>query len=73
MSAKAFDIPKKLVWDAYLDVKKSGGGPGIDGQSMEEFEADLKNNLYKIGTACRRGATSRHLSFELKSRRQTAV
>ena len=48
MSAKAFDIPKKLVWDAYLDVKKSGGGPGIDGQSMEDFETDLKNNLYKI-------------------------
>ena len=48
MSAKAFDIPKKLVWDAYLDVKKSGGGPGIDGQSMEDFERDLKNNLYKI-------------------------
>ena len=48
MSAKAFDIPKKLVRDAYLDVKKSGGGPGIDGQSMEDFEADLKNNLYKI-------------------------
>ena len=48
MSAKAFDIPKKLVWDAYLDVKKSGGGPGIDGQSMKDFETDLKNNLYKI-------------------------
>ena len=48
MSAKAFDIPKKLVWDAYLDVKKSGGGPGIDGQRMEDFERDLKNNLYKI-------------------------
>ena len=47
-STKAFDIPKALVWKAYLDVKRSAGGPGIDGQSMEGFENDLKNNLYKI-------------------------
>lgn len=47
-SAKAFDIPKTLVWDAYHDVKKSGGGPGVDRQSMEDFESALKNNLYKI-------------------------
>lgn len=47
-SAKAFDIPKTMVWDAYLDVKRSGGGPGVDGQTMEDFEKDLKNQLYKI-------------------------
>jgi RNA-directed DNA polymerase len=47
-SAKAFDIPKALVWDAYMDVKRSGGGPGVDHQTMEEFENDLKNQLYKI-------------------------
>jgi len=37
-----------MVWDSYLDVKRSGGGPGVDGQRMEDFEKDLKNNLYKI-------------------------
>ncbi|SIQ82203.1 RNA-directed DNA polymerase [Alkalispirochaeta americana] len=47
-STKAFEIPKALVWEAYLDVKRSSGGPGIDGESIEEFEVDLKNNLYKI-------------------------
>ena len=47
-SVKAFDIPKALVWDAYMDVKRSGGGPGGDGQTMEEFEEDLKKHLYKI-------------------------
>lgn len=47
-SAKAFDIPKALVWDAYLDVKKSAGGPGVDGQRMEDVEGDLTNQLYKI-------------------------
>ena len=26
----------------------NGGAPGADGQSIEDFEADLKNNLYKV-------------------------
>lgn len=47
-TAKPFDIAKRMVWDSYLDVKRSGGGPGVDGQSMEDFEEDLKDNLYKI-------------------------
>ena len=47
-SAKSFDIPKTLVWDAYGDVKRSAGGPGVDGQCMDDFEGDLKNQLYKI-------------------------
>ena len=46
--AKPYHIPKTMVWDAYMDVKRSGGGPGVDGQTMEVFERDLKNNLYKI-------------------------
>jgi RNA-directed DNA polymerase len=46
--AKAFTIPKALIWEAYNDVKKSQGGPGADGQTMEEFEGDLENQLYKI-------------------------
>jgi RNA-directed DNA polymerase len=48
ISTKSFKIPKRLVWDAYLDVKRSGGGPGVDGQTMEDVEHDLKNQLYKI-------------------------
>ena len=46
--AKPFHIPKKLVWEAYLRVKASGGGPGADGQSIEDFEVNLKDNLYRI-------------------------
>ena len=46
--AKPFHIPKKLVWEAYLRVKASGGGPGVDGQTVEAFEANLKDNLYRI-------------------------
>ena len=46
--AKPFNIPKKLVWEAYLRVKASGGGPGVDGQTIEDFEVHLKDNLYRV-------------------------
>jgi RNA-directed DNA polymerase len=45
---KPFDIPKQLVWEAYKRVKANKGAAGVDRQSMEAFEADLRNNLYKI-------------------------
>ncbi len=45
---KSFEIPKQEVWDAWLKVKANKGAPGVDGQSIEDFEADLKGNLYKI-------------------------
>ena len=45
---KPFAIPKQLVWEAYKRVKANKGAPGADGQSLEEFESDLGNNLYKI-------------------------
>jgi group II intron reverse transcriptase/maturase len=45
---KSFEISKQEVWDAWLKVKANKGAPGMDGQSIEDFEADLKGNLYKI-------------------------
>ena len=47
-SGKPFDISKREVWEAYERVKANKGAPGVDGCSIAEFEADLKNNLYKI-------------------------
>ena len=47
-SGKPFDISKWEVWEAYERVKSNKGAPGVDGCSIAEFEADLKNNLYKI-------------------------
>jgi len=46
--AKSFDISKKLVWDAYLQVKANGGAPGVDGQTVEDFDRNLRNNLYRL-------------------------
>ncbi len=45
---KPFQIPKQLVWEAYQKVRANKGAAGVDGCSIEDFEADLKNNLYKI-------------------------
>lgn len=47
-SGKPFDISKQEVWNAYLKVRANKGAPGADGCSIEDFEKDLKSNLYKI-------------------------
>lgn len=47
-SGKPFGISKVEVWDAWVKVKENQGAAGVDGQSLEMFEADLKNNLYRI-------------------------
>jgi hypothetical protein len=46
--AKPFEISKQVVWEAYKRVKANKGAAGVDDESVEEFERNLKNNLYKI-------------------------
>ena len=46
--AKPFCISKHVVWEAYKRVKANGGAAGVDSESIEAFEKDLKNNLYRI-------------------------
>jgi RNA-directed DNA polymerase len=48
--AKPFCIAKREVWEAYKQVKANQGAAGVDGQSIEDFEKDLSNNLYRIWT-----------------------
>ena len=45
---KAFDIPKRLVWESYKQVKASRGSAGCDGQTMTKFDEDRDRNLYKL-------------------------
>jgi retron-type reverse transcriptase len=45
---KPFNITKRQVYEAYKAVKSNGGGAGVDKQTIEEFETDLKGNLYKL-------------------------
>jgi RNA-directed DNA polymerase len=47
-STKSFGISKHVVMEAYRRVKANRGAAGIDNESIEMFEADLKGNLYRI-------------------------
>jgi group II intron reverse transcriptase/maturase len=46
--AKPFSIAKRDVWEAYIRVKANRGAAGVDGESIQDFEKDLSNNLYRI-------------------------
>ena len=48
LKGRSFDIPKRLVWDAWLKVKDNGGAAGADGVTIEQFEQDLSRNLYRL-------------------------
>lgn len=47
-TAKPFAISKAVVFEAYQKVKANDGAAGIDGESIDEFEKNLKRNLYKL-------------------------
>lgn len=45
---KSFVISKKVVLEAWEDVKSNQGAAGVDGVSIEDFERNLSGNLYKV-------------------------
>jgi len=45
---KSFKINKQAVWDAYKKVKANKGSAGVDKITIEKFEENLKDNLYKL-------------------------
>ncbi|WP_326709834.1 reverse transcriptase domain-containing protein [Streptomyces sp. NBC_01474] len=47
-STKPFEISKWEVKEAWEEVRGNKGAPGVDGQSIADFEKDLRNNLYKV-------------------------
>lgn len=48
MTTKPFIIGKWQVQRAFELVKANAGAAGVDEQSIEAFEQDLKGNLYKL-------------------------
>ncbi len=46
--AKPFDVSQEEVWAAWVKVRGNKGAPGVDGVSIEAFEADLEDNLYLV-------------------------
>ena len=47
-TAKPFTIPKRLVYEAFKAVKANAGSAGVDKETIEDFETNLKDNLYRI-------------------------
>jgi len=45
---KPFILSKDRVMQAFKLVKANAGSAGIDGQSIADFEVNLKDNLYKL-------------------------
>ena len=45
---KPCGIAKRDVWEAYKQMKANHGAAGVDGQSIEPFEEDVENNLYRL-------------------------
>lgn len=47
-NSKPYKISKQTVMIAYKKVKENKGSAGIDGKDFEEYEENLKDNLYKL-------------------------
>lgn len=45
---KSFSIEKGVVWEAWQQVRANQGAPGVDEESVADFERNLEGNLYKI-------------------------
>lgn len=48
IKTKPFTISRDLVLQAYLQVKENRGSGGIDGISLEGFDKDRRNHLYRL-------------------------
>jgi len=55
---KTFNISKHLVFQAYKHVKRNAGSAGVDGQSLLDYESNLKGNLYKFWNRMSSGSYS---------------
>lgn len=47
-TTKSLPVNKWMVYNSYLKVVGKGGSAGIDKESIEKFDANRKDNLYKI-------------------------
>ncbi len=45
---KSFPISKRMVYNSYLKVCKKDGSAGIDKETIDLFNENLSNNLYKV-------------------------
>jgi hypothetical protein len=55
---KPFPITKRMVWEAYREVRGKGKAAGVDRQSLEDFAGDLERNLYRLWNRMASGSYS---------------
>ena len=48
LKVKSFEIPKRLVYEAWEKVRANAGAPGVDAVSIAEFAGEERDNLYKL-------------------------
>jgi RNA-directed DNA polymerase len=48
LETKSFEIPKRLVYEAWRKVQANNGAPGVDAVSIERFAEQERDNLYKL-------------------------
>jgi retron-type reverse transcriptase len=48
LKVKSFDIPKRLIFQAWKKVRTNAGAPGVDAVSITEFEGNERSILYKL-------------------------
>lgn len=46
--SRGIPISQEMVLAAYKKVRKNKGSAGIDGESLQDYAANLKDNLYKL-------------------------
>ena len=50
---KPFNITKKQVYEAYKAVKSNAGSAGVDSQTIEQFDSDLRSKSCGSGSPSR--------------------
>ena len=45
---KSIPVSKAMIWQAYKKVHANKGSAGVDSISIEQFDANLSKNLYKL-------------------------
>ena len=48
LKVKSFEIPKRLVYEAWEKVRANQGAPGVDAVTIAEFQERERDNLYRI-------------------------